>query len=116
MSHQCPAYQSHGQSGANRTRTLPQGVRAKPYMEYARTLVGASATEADKKWWFPDGWCEKPKVDIYVRGKEPSPTALLNDHSLMNLFFRQMETLSQKISAQAYGSLLLYPMASSSTM
>ncbi|KAH6914987.1 alpha mannosidase-like protein [Coprinopsis sp. MPI-PUGE-AT-0042] len=65
VSHQCPAYQSHGQSGANRTRTLSQGVRSKPYVEYARSLVGASATEADKKWWFPDGWCEKPKIDIY---------------------------------------------------
>ncbi|EAU84717.2 ER degradation-enhancing alpha-mannosidase-like 1 [Coprinopsis cinerea okayama7 len=63
ISHQCPAYSP--QEKGSKLPGLLQGVRYRPHVEYARSLVGASASETDKKWWSADGWCEKPKLDVY---------------------------------------------------
>ncbi|TFK28812.1 alpha mannosidase-like protein [Coprinopsis marcescibilis] len=65
ISHQCPAYIPHGREGVNPTNFLWQGVRSRPHVEYARALVGGTPSESEKALWSPDGWCEKPKVDIY---------------------------------------------------
>ncbi|KAL0949741.1 hypothetical protein HGRIS_009781 [Hohenbuehelia grisea] len=73
-SHQCPAYSPF--TTANRFSTksdgegqhigLVQGVRSRRDIDYSRELVGGMKPDAaDEATWTPDGWCEKPKVEIY---------------------------------------------------
>ena len=67
VSHQCPAYTPFAfPAGDAKTLSLTRGVRFRPDTEYARALVGNNATDADKRYWDIDGWCEKPKPESYV--------------------------------------------------
>lgn len=65
--HQCPAYAPSLQK-PNLTAGsfgLVQGIRSLEYSDYARELVGLAPEETDKSAWRPDGWCERPKMDIF---------------------------------------------------
>lgn len=66
--HQCPAYTPFVAVYDNYKKTsgLIQGIRARPEVDYARYLVGNKASEVDKAYWSPYGWCEKPKSELYV--------------------------------------------------
>lgn len=65
--HQCPAYTPFITVYDNYKKTsgLVQGIRARPEVDYARHLVGNIASEVDKAYWSPYGWCEKPKPELY---------------------------------------------------
>lgn len=65
--HQCPVYKPFIRIYDNYEEGtgLVQGVQSRPDMDYARHLVGLLPTQADIDTWSPDGWCEKPKVDIF---------------------------------------------------
>lgn len=64
--HQCPAYQPLiGTFGKNRTG-LVMGVRSRSDVDYARKLVDLAADDADKEAWSADGWCQKPKMKLFV--------------------------------------------------
>ncbi|KAF5331587.1 hypothetical protein D9611_007751 [Ephemerocybe angulata] len=60
ISHQCPAY-----TAFKPKRGLTRGILSRPDVEYAQVLVGNKPTEADKRHWEYDGWCEKPKSESY---------------------------------------------------
>jgi len=67
--HQCPAYLPYTRLFDHRQRRsgLVHGVRSRPDVDYARHLVGLSPTSADEQFFSPEGWCERPKVEPYVR-------------------------------------------------
>ncbi|TRM68046.1 glycoside hydrolase family 47 protein [Schizophyllum amplum] len=66
--HQCPAYEPHivTHDPSNTHSGLTTGIRGRPDYDYARQLVGADAYGADVKAWTPEGWCERPKVDLFA--------------------------------------------------
>uniref|UniRef100_A0A0W0FCH3 alpha-1,2-Mannosidase n=1 Tax=Moniliophthora roreri TaxID=221103 RepID=A0A0W0FCH3_MONRR len=64
-SHQCPAYEPLRSQSSARGSGLVLGVRGRTDMEYSRQLVSVDANEADRRYWSPDGWCEKPKAELY---------------------------------------------------
>jgi ER degradation enhancer, mannosidase alpha-like 1 len=66
--HQCPVYRPFIRVYDNRGEGtgLVQGVQSRHDVDYARQLVGLLPAQADIDTWSPDGWCEKPKVDIFV--------------------------------------------------
>ena len=66
--HQCPAYFGQAQE-SNRQQdsvNLVQGIRSLHYLDYARELVGLLPDETDQTVWSLTGWCERPKLDIFV--------------------------------------------------
>lgn len=63
--HQCPAYQPPSIYSNNGTG-LTLGVRSRSDVDYGRELVSLTASDVDMIYWSPDGWCEKPKVDLFV--------------------------------------------------
>ncbi|KAJ3514072.1 hypothetical protein NLJ89_g2582 [Agrocybe chaxingu] len=67
-SHQCPAYIPFMHSVDHRRNNfgLVMNVQARPDMEYGRHLVGLAPRAADQRYWSPDGWCERPKVEPYT--------------------------------------------------
>ena len=66
--HQCPAYNStlHRYPVVNNQSRLALGVRWRTDWDYARELVALPATEGDMSVWSPYGWCERPRMDLYV--------------------------------------------------
>lgn len=46
---------------------LIQGIRSRTDIDYARHLTGMLPEKADEYLFSPDGWCETPQVDIFVR-------------------------------------------------
>jgi hypothetical protein len=42
------------------------GVQSRSDIDYARELVSLLPSEKDSTAWSPYGWCERPKVDIFV--------------------------------------------------
>jgi len=66
--HQCPAYRPFIRVYDNHEEGtgLIQGVQFRHDVDYARQLVGLIPAQADIDTWSPDGWCEKPRVDIFV--------------------------------------------------
>ncbi|CAA7259685.1 unnamed protein product [Cyclocybe aegerita] len=67
-SHQCPAYIPFMHSVDHRRKDfgLVMSVQARPDVEYGRHLVGLTPQTADQRYWSPDGWCERPKVEPYT--------------------------------------------------
>ncbi|KAG6855117.1 hypothetical protein C0991_006046 [Blastosporella zonata] len=65
--HQCPAYHPFvlvpGKRGQG--NGLVQGIQSRPDFEYARLLVGLAPPQRDIDTWSPDGWCERPHVDLF---------------------------------------------------
>lgn len=45
---------------------LVGGIRSRLDVDYPRQLIGTF--EADERFWSPNGWCQVPKVDLFVRG------------------------------------------------
>ena len=68
VNHQCPAYTPFTRIVDHRQRPsgLVLGIRSRPDVEYARHLVALKPSASDEKYWSPDGWCERPKVEPYV--------------------------------------------------
>ncbi len=64
VNHQCPAYEPY--SEPHKLNGLVQGIRSRGDVEYSRELVGIQPSELDKTFWSADGWCEQPKVDLFV--------------------------------------------------
>lgn len=66
--HQCPAYHPyiHKRSQSGNDVGLVQGIQSRGDAEYARELVALLPNDVEKKIWSPDGWCERPKVDLFV--------------------------------------------------
>lgn len=65
---QCPAYVPvyaayDWQSGSG----LIQGIRSRTDIDYARYLTGMAPEKADEYLASPDGWCETPQMDVFVR-------------------------------------------------
>jgi ER degradation enhancer, mannosidase alpha-like 1 len=65
--HQCPVYKPvlssyHWNGGAG----LTQGIRSRVDVDYARYLTSMLPEKADVYLASPDGWCEKPQVDLFV--------------------------------------------------
>ncbi|KAJ8086520.1 hypothetical protein PM082_005343 [Marasmius tenuissimus] len=66
--HQCPAYQplTHGKkTSQDSVPGLTVGVRGRADVDYSRELVALTANELDGRYWSPDGWCERPKPELY---------------------------------------------------
>ncbi|KAJ3723053.1 alpha mannosidase-like protein [Lentinula raphanica] len=66
--HQCPVYQPFrsARGGHGRDNTgLIVGIRGRSDADYSRDLVDIDANEADSRYWSRDGWCERPKVDLF---------------------------------------------------
>ena len=66
--HQCPAYKPFIRAYDNHAEGtgLALGIQSRHDVDYARQLIGLPPAQADIDTWSPDGWCEKPKVDIFV--------------------------------------------------
>jgi mannosidase alpha-like ER degradation enhancer 1 len=66
---QCPAYQPwlYAEDFQDSQHGLVAGMHYRPDTDYARMIVGMPETEADARYWSPDGWCEVPPVQLYVR-------------------------------------------------
>ena len=69
--HRCPAYSPFtgilkNSDKQNQRTGLVQGVRSRVDVDYGRHLVGLSPNSADQAHWSPNGWCERPRVDLYV--------------------------------------------------
>ena len=68
--HVCPAYSPFTgifkNDKQNQQTGLVQGVRSRVDVDYGRHLVGLSPNSADQAHWSPNGWCEKPRVELYV--------------------------------------------------
>ncbi|KAL1668072.1 glycoside hydrolase family 47 protein [Schizophyllum commune] len=66
--HQCPAYEPHiavpDWLGSDTGLTV--GIRGRPDYDYARELVDGRPEGADMRAWSPDGWCERPKVELFA--------------------------------------------------
>ena len=66
--HQCPAYvgpKRLPQPGRSAIGPV-QGIRTLEYLDYARELVDLPPDETDQSIWNPGGWCERPRLDIFV--------------------------------------------------
>ena len=50
---------------------MHRGVIYRPYIDYARELVDVEPSDAEKQVWSPNGWCEQPKVNLFVSKVEP---------------------------------------------
>ena len=64
--HQCPAYQPAMSYDWNSGTGLTQGIRSRVDVDYARFLTGMLPEKADVYLASPNGWCEKPQVDLFV--------------------------------------------------
>lgn len=70
---QCPVYlpPRHPVDPLDETYGLAGSIRTRQDTEFARLTVGldenSSASLDDSAYWLPEGWCELPKIDIYVR-------------------------------------------------
>lgn len=63
----CPVYEPPLLSSDRRNGTgLTAGVYSRPDVDYVRTLISAPLTGMEEYVWSPDGWCQIPKVDLYV--------------------------------------------------
>ncbi|KIJ56728.1 glycoside hydrolase family 47 protein [Sphaerobolus stellatus SS14] len=68
---QCPAYSPlrFPWSPKDQSYGLATGIRSREDAEFARVTVGLAdgswAAEDDSAYWFPGGWCDVPKVDLY---------------------------------------------------
>ncbi|KAJ7228743.1 alpha mannosidase-like protein [Mycena pura] len=60
--HQCPVYRPLDQNGSG----LLMGIRSRGDVDYARALLDQSASEADESAWSPNGWCERPYVNLFA--------------------------------------------------
>lgn len=71
---QCPAYRRpvHVYDNWDAQTGLVAGIMSRPDIDYVRSLVGTAATREDEKSWSQDGWCEAPKLDLYVRHSQVS--------------------------------------------
>ncbi|KAG5644060.1 hypothetical protein DXG03_009150 [Asterophora parasitica] len=63
--HQCPAYKPFLRVTDRAGSGLVQGILHRPDAEYARSLVEVTPTVNDINMWSPNGWCERPRVDLY---------------------------------------------------
>ncbi|KAF8897458.1 alpha mannosidase-like protein [Infundibulicybe gibba] len=64
--HQCPPYIPFVLVNSDRDTTgLTLGIRSRPDVDYSRELLGMPPSQSDKNSWSPNGWCEKPKVDLF---------------------------------------------------
>lgn len=70
---QCPAYlpPKHPADPSDETYGLTGSIRTRQDVEFARLTVGlkenSSASLDDSVYWSSEGWCELPKMDLYVR-------------------------------------------------
>ena len=66
--HQCPAYVGPKRlpRGGQSFMGPVQGIRSSEYLDYARELVSLPPDETDQSTWDPAGWCERPRLDIFV--------------------------------------------------
>ena len=66
--HQCPAYRPFVNAHSDRGNDigLVLGIRGRSDAEYSRELVALDANEDDSVNWDPFGFCEKPKVELFV--------------------------------------------------
>lgn len=64
--HQCPAYERVLSYDWSSGRGLTQGIRSRTDVDYARFLTGMLPEKADIYLASPDGWCERPHVDLFV--------------------------------------------------
>ena len=63
----CPVYQPPLLAKDAKTGTgLIGGIYARSDIDYARTLVLAPTSGSEEYNWSPDGWCQIPKVELYV--------------------------------------------------
>lgn len=78
-SHNCPAYQPFIRfyDNVERQTGLVQGIRSRSDVEYARELVNLVPSQSDMNVWSPDGWCERPKPEVYVSNFYHDPTHVL---------------------------------------
>ena len=67
--HQCPTYSpgSTFQKHPNLGQGIVGGVRSRRDVEYARYLTDGTASELERAAWSPYGFCDIPKVEIFVR-------------------------------------------------
>jgi mannosidase alpha-like ER degradation enhancer 1 len=67
---QCPAYHPWilVEDYPDSSSGLMGGLRQRSDVDYARTLVGVPATDADATHWSVDGWCQVPPLHVYVSG------------------------------------------------
>lgn len=67
--HQCPAYQPFRSARGRRVNDsgLVVGIQGRADADYSRELVALDANEADSTHWSRSGWCERPKVELFVR-------------------------------------------------
>jgi mannosidase alpha-like ER degradation enhancer 1 len=66
--HQCPAYvgpKRLPRPGQSDIRPV-EGIRSLEYLDYARELVDLPPDATDQSIWNPGGWCERPRLDIFV--------------------------------------------------
>ena len=103
-SHQCPAYQPFSQRHGHERTGLIQGVSYRSDVDYARELVGRSPSQQDIDIWSPYGWCERPKVDLFVSLNliPLHPREIISGFSRMNSYFPREAKSFQKISVQVY--------------
>ena len=67
--HQCPAYQPvtlGRRTSQDDVSGLKVGVRGRVDVDYSRELVSLAASDLDGQYWSPDGWCDRPKPELYV--------------------------------------------------
>lgn len=85
--HQCPAYElplvaydnAQGETG------LTAGIRARADTEYIRQLIGVRPSDLDTKRSFPSGWCEIPRVNLFVSGMPSLVLVILMCHPVIRL-------------------------------
>jgi len=66
--HQCPAY-TPGlafQKHSNLEGGIVGGILSRRDVEYARFLADGAASELEQAAWSPYGYCDIPKVEIFV--------------------------------------------------
>jgi len=101
--HQCPAYQPFSQWHGKKAGLI-QGVSYRSDVEYARELVGRAPSQQDIDIWSPDGWCERPEVDLFVGPNMIPlyPCEIKSGFSRMNSYFPREAKPFQRISVQVY--------------
>ncbi|KAK7470737.1 hypothetical protein VKT23_002158 [Stygiomarasmius scandens] len=62
--HQCPAYQPFTLS-PDKESGLVQGIRGRADIDYTRELVALDPSDYDSMYWSPNGWCERPKMELF---------------------------------------------------
>lgn len=102
--HQCPPYQPfiHVYDNHLKNTGLVQGIQSRADADYARHLVGLLPTQVDIDTWSPNGWCEKPRVDLFVSELSTCYTCYLNRSlvSHKNSFCQRTAKLCRKTSVQ----------------